>query len=233
MSNKHYAAEQSFSGQDPSRRPVRRVVRPTGAAFRGRFPSAKSDHPVSFESLLERDALLLLEFSPGVLTYREQPLFTFYPHNGRMRKYTPDFEVTFVDGATRLIEVKPAYKLLDAEEAGRLTCLADHFRRWGTDFQVLSETEIRRSPDLLANLRSLMPYRAYPVAPLQQRLAIEQLGTRAPVSLADATARLNGRHAVMQLIAHNVLVSDLEQPLTAETMLHPVNGERRNELRYF
>ncbi|WP_321853614.1 TnsA endonuclease N-terminal domain-containing protein, partial [Paraburkholderia tropica] len=146
MNNKYDAGDRVFAGQGKSHRPVRRVVRPTGAAFRGRFPSTKSDRPVSFESLLERDALLLFEFSPGVAAYREQPLFTFYRHGDRMRKYTPDFEVTFVDAGTRLIEVKPDYKLRDTEEVDRLTCLAEHFQRLGTDFQVLSETEIRRSP---------------------------------------------------------------------------------------
>ncbi len=62
---------------------------------------------------------------------------------------------------------------------------------------------------------------------------MEQLGTRGAFSLAEATARLKSRALTMHLIAHNVLRCDLEQPLTTETLLHPINGERRNELRYF
>lgn len=52
---------------------VRKVITRRGRRFRGYFPSRKLGRMVAWESLTERDVILLLEFSPGVLSYQEQP----------------------------------------------------------------------------------------------------------------------------------------------------------------
>jgi hypothetical protein len=44
---------------------------------------------VEWESLLERDAILLFEFSPGVVSYQEQPEMIEYEQDGVMRRYYP------------------------------------------------------------------------------------------------------------------------------------------------
>ena len=48
---------------------------------------------VEWESLLERDAILLFEFSPGVVSYQEQPAEILYELEGVIHRYYPDFEV--------------------------------------------------------------------------------------------------------------------------------------------
>jgi len=110
MQNKPYATVNTTPRQGIHHTPARRVVRPTGGIFRGRFPSRKSGRTVAFESLIERDALILFEFSRGIVNFREQPYSIYYPFEGRSRKYTPDFELTLASGAVLLIEVKPEEK---------------------------------------------------------------------------------------------------------------------------
>jgi hypothetical protein len=59
----------------------------------GKTPSLKAGRPVWWESLLERDYIVLLEFDPDVITFVEQPFRVRYSFEGRVRHYTPDFLV--------------------------------------------------------------------------------------------------------------------------------------------
>lgn len=59
------------------------------------------------ESLLEQDAILLLEFSWGVLSYREQPALIEYHDGNKVREYYPNFELVLEDGSPVHLEVKP------------------------------------------------------------------------------------------------------------------------------
>ncbi|WP_425127631.1 Tn7 transposase TnsA N-terminal domain-containing protein [Burkholderia arboris] len=135
--------------------PARHVVRPTGGNFRGRFPSLKSGRSVAFESLIERDALLLFEFSRGIVSYREQPYSIYYSFNGRSRRYTPDFELTLASGAVLLIEVKPEERARAPDEDKRLRRITDHFAEFSVPFRVLTDTQIRSGVDRPAFRRHL------------------------------------------------------------------------------
>lgn len=64
----------------------RRVITRSGRHFRGRYPSRKLGRMVAFESLIERDVILLLEFSRGVLSYQEQPTRIAYSNGQAMRE---------------------------------------------------------------------------------------------------------------------------------------------------
>ena len=76
----------------------RNVVTRSGQRIRGYFPSHKCGQMIAWESLLERDAILLLEFSQGVVSYRHQPFVIDYSDGEQMRKYYPDFEVVLEGG---------------------------------------------------------------------------------------------------------------------------------------
>jgi hypothetical protein len=103
-----------WSGRWNGRAPVgdnhqraREVISPSGGIMRGKFPSRKNGRMVHHEGLLELDAIYLLEASPLVTGYREQPTTITYPDGDRVRRYTPDLEVTLDGGASVWIEVKP------------------------------------------------------------------------------------------------------------------------------
>ena len=57
----------------------------------GQITSLKNNSIVKFESSLERDYSILLEFDSNVKNYLEQPLVIEYSINNRKRRYTPDF----------------------------------------------------------------------------------------------------------------------------------------------
>lgn len=148
-----------------------RAREPIGRSYglvRGKFPSRKAGRMIHWESQLERDAVFLFEFSPGVSTYREQPLTTYYTLDGKTRRYTPDFELTLNTGEVILIEIKPAEKLLEPTEGRRLARISEHFASNGQAFRILTDKEIRQEV-LLNNLRLLLRHRHEPLTHFERR----------------------------------------------------------------
>lgn len=89
----------------------RKALTRSGRGFRMRIPSTKLGRMVECESILEGDVVLLLEYSPGVLSYKEQPALIHYWDGEEMRAYFPDFEALLSDGSRVHLEIKPSKKL--------------------------------------------------------------------------------------------------------------------------
>lgn len=98
---------------------VRKVVTRSGHGVRGYFPSRKMMRMVAWESQLERDAIMLLEFSLEVVGFREQPVRVYFDQDGERHQYIPDFEVDLADGRILHVEVKPESKLRKPDIARR------------------------------------------------------------------------------------------------------------------
>lgn len=203
---------------------VRKVVTRRGRRIRGYFPSTKLGRMVAWESLLERDAILLLEFSPGVASYQEQPALVHYAHGLRMREYYPDFEVVLGCGSVLHLEVKPASKLALPAVAAKLRAVARHYAVQGRDYRIVTDQEIRREP-LHSNLKTLTYLAVRPGCVLPARRDIEYHFTSGARTLQDA-ALLLGRDTTMRLIATGRICCDLDKELGDETLLSiPTGGE--------
>lgn len=63
----------------------------------GYFTSLKNSRNVAYESLLERDFFLLIEFDRSVASYEEQPIVLSYHYANRDIRYTPDALVQYKD----------------------------------------------------------------------------------------------------------------------------------------
>jgi TnsA endonuclease N terminal len=211
--------------------PIRKVVRPTGVNFRGRFPSRKCGRPVSFESLIERDAIILFEFSRGVSGFREQPYSVHYTLNGRTRKYTPDFELILASGAVLLVEVKPEERANEPTEFQRLARIASHFAERGIPFRILTDKQIRQR-DLLFNLNGLIPYRDASLPDFQRRLLQSRLPD-APVAWAHVRSVVGSNAQVWRLLAHDLVSCDLRQRLNDHTILSIQHSEADDAELYF
>ena len=66
-----------------------RTVGTSRRALTGRI-SVDGAGRAGFESSLERDWLICLDFDPAVVLVREQPFSIFYESVGRQLQYTPD-----------------------------------------------------------------------------------------------------------------------------------------------
>lgn len=72
----------------------------------GYFKSYKNNKQLAFESILERDFFMLLEFDSDVVSFEEQPLKIKYKLKAKNTRYTPDVLVTYKDDSKKIFEVK-------------------------------------------------------------------------------------------------------------------------------
>jgi hypothetical protein len=192
-----------------------KVVTRSGRKIRGHFPSLKMGHMVPWESLLERDAILLFEFSPGVRTFRAQPEEVVYVDEDTTRRYYPDFEITGNRGRVIHVEVKPEAMLARPDVSRKLRSVADHYQRQGRDYRILTDQTIRREP-LHRNLTLLGRF-LKPAEGLKEVLPdIHAWFGEGYRSLADVCSQF-GPSLAYRLVAWGHVQCDLTQPLTPES----------------
>lgn len=197
---------------------VRRVVTRRGRHIRGYFPSKKMQRMVAWESQLERDALLLLELSPGVVSYQEQPEQLSYWDGEVIRSYVPDFWVLLQDEHSLFIEIKPLSELLRPTVREKYTQIAQQLQAQGRDYRLLTEQEIRHEPQF-SNLKQLLYHYNHPASPLPSRPQIATaFQLEAEASLAQCVDQL-GLDNVYSLIAQGNLIVDLTQPITPRSLV--------------
>ena len=190
----------------------RKVVTRRGRRFRGYFSSAKMRRTVHWESLLEKDAILLLELSPGVVTYQEQPEIIEYFDGEQIREYIPDLSVILHDGTVRHLEVKPAEQLARPSIRGKYEAIAKHYQSIQLPYRIVTEDEIRREP-LFSNLKLLAYAHAHPwhEQPTDYELrSVFQGQAELPFSVLQQHWNLGDLY---RLIASGRLSCNLELPL--------------------
>jgi hypothetical protein len=65
------------------------------------------DAHVGFESWLERDVAMMLDFDQGVVAFSSQPFWLTWPERGRQRRHAPDYFARLADGTGVVIDVRP------------------------------------------------------------------------------------------------------------------------------
>ena len=197
---------------------ARKIITRRGRRFRGYFPSRKLGRMVAWESLTERDVILLLEFSPGVLSYQEQPALIHYHDHHDTRAYYPDFEVVFLDGEAIHVEVKTAQDLAKAVIRDKYRTIAADYARRQQGFRIVSDQDLRCG-SLLHNLQLLASIQRMAGRTVEfRRLWNDHIASES-VPFADAEARL-GRARLLALLAVGVAYCDLRQPLAGDTPVY-------------
>lgn len=122
--------------------------------FPGWYWSATTGRHVGFESWLERDRLLLMDFDPGVVGIASQPFWLYWHDGDRERRHAPDYFVRRADGSAVVVDIRADDRIkpkdTEAFETTRLACTQAgwRFERIGVPDAVL-----------LANVRWLSRYR--------------------------------------------------------------------------
>lgn len=195
---------------------VRRVVTRSGRRFRGKYPSQKLGRMVEWESFLERDAFLLFEYHPEVVSYQEQPSREiYYDLQGVQRSYVVDIRATLRSGEIRNYEVKPTEFISKAHTAEKFRCIAQRFEELERSFRILTELDIRRQP--LHNNLNLLDEHARRKTQVTPEASLFQLGEGWQWTLGEVCKKLNSRSAVFDLLRTGDLRCDLESELTDHT----------------
>lgn len=207
-----------------SRQPVRSIGT-NRRSITGRV--AFGERSIPFESSLERDFLVLLDFDLAVENVLEQPFrITYEGADGRERYYTPDFLVEYENGDHVIYEVKYRANLKEewAKLKPRFRAAIRYAKQNGMRFSIATEVEIRGS-SYLANVRFLRPYRDYaPNLAIDEHLIkmLAALGETTPESLLVAAYwtlenRIKAVAPLWRLVATRRIHADLYEPLTMAT----------------
>lgn len=201
--------------------PVRRFRSYRGQRhLSGWWWSATTGRHVGYESWLERDRLMALDFDPAVVGVASQPFWLFWPGDGpgrRPRSHAPDFFVRKVDGTGVVIDCRPADRRgprdLTAFESTRRAC-----EIVGWEYLLLGAPD----PIVTANLRWLSGYRhpRHRIPEIAERL---RAAFADPLMLTDGAAVAGDLIAVLPVLFHLIwrreLDADLCLPLRGETVV--------------
>lgn len=211
-----------------------RVIKKSGASIVGSFPSFKLGTSVRYESTLERDLLYHLEFDQNVLWYEMQP-FTIRKTmiDGRLRKYTPDCQITHSDFGNAILECKAEGLLLKESTLQQLQIGSNWADENEHEFFLATETALRTKPRL-ENLKILYRYHrlTIPYNIVEKCLEILNASTCGQ-SLNSLLNQITDHKPwrikpfIWSLIFHHHISIDLDQPLTDKSLLYAVSPESK------
>lgn len=185
--------------------------------FPGLWWSATAGRHVGYESWLERDHLMMLDFDPDVVGIASQPFWLFWTDNGRSRCHAPDYFTRMTDGTAQVIDVRPTERIKPRDErAFEVTAafceqLGWGFRRVGVSDAVLT-----------ANVRWLAGYR-HPRHDLAATASALRSVFSQPASLLVGAQEVGDPIAVLPVLFHlmwrHELIADLSVALDAATIV--------------
>ena len=182
--------------------------------FPGLYFAACTGRHIGFESWLERDHMMLLDFSPRVRAFSAQPFWLLWSSGGRVRRHAPDIFVRLADGGGVVVDVRPDDRIApeDAEAFG-VTAAACESVGWG--YRRVGVPD----PVLAANVRWLAGYR-HPRCLRQEHRAGLLEAFAVPVPLLAGALAVGDRIAVLPSLFHLMWAG----VLAADLALAPLNG---------
>jgi hypothetical protein len=211
-----------------SRGPVRRI------GVQRRSVTGTMPNGNRYESTLERDLMILLEFDRGAKTFTPQPLrLNYTDHLGMSRSYTPDGLVEWNPDAMgnvrapTLVEVKYREAFIGEWRAwrARLRAARAFAAEHGWTFEVHTDKEIRTP--LLHNANLLLPFRrGARNEPVEASLlaALHELGRTSPRDLirlvaSGLDAQASSLPVLWRLLVEGRVAFDRHAPLTMSSAL--------------
>jgi hypothetical protein len=213
--------------------PVRKI-KPTRRSVSGYF-SFRGKEPTPYESTLERDFVMRMDYDRSVEHVVSQPARLFYRDaNGIERRYTPDYLVYFTNPMHKplLVEVKEKQELeSDFHKLRYKFSAAFAFAKQnGWTFKIYDERRIRDS--ILENLQLLRNFASRKVnsdIADEVRRALKSMPL--PISVRRFTQRINSERKmpgirendIWRLALDHKLELNLSEPLSEETEIVGVN----------
>ncbi|PLY10345.1 MAG: hypothetical protein C0626_05005 [Arcobacter sp.] len=199
----------------------------------GTFPSYKNKCNVSYESLLERDFYLLLEFNTNVKTYEEQPFTIYYTRNNRTFKYTPDALVHYFDNSLPdVYEIKMSNEIKEKKVffQEKLNKIEEYVTNNDMNFKVF--TELKINSVFLENALFLYRYRdlnnkILPLNILTICKKIDSISVKDLLNELDDNKFKQAEHLpyIWALIFHNKLIVNMQEKITNSSILRINNEE--------
>jgi len=208
--------------------PVRKIKK-NYRSTTGIFYSIKNERGIAYESTLERDFFLQLEFDSTVNKYEEQPISIRNISKNGWRRYTADC-IAVRDGISTVYEVK---YIIDLEMGGdkmrnKHADVSQFLTKLGHDFQIVTEKDIRGHR--IDNLKFLYPHlqmepEQLVCTEILQNIPAQGISIQA---LFDNIAKAMEKRAIFlptlwHLVGMKYILIDLDQPIVMDSLLRPGN----------
>lgn len=186
------------------------------------FYSMKNQTRFWCESLLERDALLLLEFDEDIEAYKAQPMsLTYRNASGRECRYTPD-QLIKIKSSKKFVfrEVKPSERV-NNEIIAKIELINQHIKKvYRTSLEIITSKEIRIG-SRIENLNKLYSYRRVNINPTDAEIVLSNLPMEFNYSELVTITKHYAIKDVMPLalIAHGLLSFDTSAQLNDATKI--------------
>jgi hypothetical protein len=195
------------------------------AQFPGAWWFATTGEHVRFESWVERDVLMLLDFDADVVAVSAQPFWLSWVDERRKRRHAPDFFARRVDGSAVVIDVRPDDRVRDEDaEVFGVTVRACASVGWGYRRVGVAD------PVLVVNVRWLSGYRHRRCLNASVASALVQRLADGPMTVGDLAQAVGDRAAVLPTLYHlmwrRVVEADqVVAPLSARTVVYAGRSE--------
>lgn len=181
---------------------------------------------VGFESWLERDQVMMLDFSPGVVAFSSQPFWLTWPVGSKERRHAPDYFARPADGTGVVIDVR-ADERIEPEDAEAFAATEAACEAVGWVYRRVGAV----NPVLAANVRWLSDYK-HPRTLNPGHTSVLTRAFAQPASLLATVGMVGDPIALLPSVFHlmwsGVLRADLAcEPLNGSTLLVAAAGEGR------
>jgi len=184
----------------------------------GRWFSTTAGRFLEYESLLERDWMLLMDFDREVEWICEQPLRLRYVSDGRPASHVPDLLV-WRAGKPELCDVKSQERVENPTFQAQVEATGLACAEAGIGYRVLSEPDRQ----LLANVRWLAGFRERPPDPDGERarlLARSAIGSCTIAELVSGSREpMLARPLLMNLLWAGDALLDVSEPIGEDSVV--------------
>jgi len=240
--SKHSSGERISAGQgaalhlniapQPKAQRAREPITPSRGLVRGQFPSTKMNRMIAWESQLEQKACYHFEYSPAVISFREQPETLQFPCQDGMCRYTLDFQLTLHNGEIIFVEIKPLSKLRSPEILERLQLAHQFLAEKGYNFIVITDEELN-FPTRLRNLKILRSYLRFEIPLYISQQANAWLAHANNPTFNALSDFVDSRTTAFALLAQLQIRFDLDKPLINSSLLFSATTGDHHETCFF
>jgi hypothetical protein len=210
---------------EPRLTPVREVVSRSRSCPTGKYPSWKMRRMMQWESPAELKAFRLLDCDSSVTAFVEQPCDVVYFNGLEQKRHVPDI---YVESCERkeLWEIK-----IDPPQPDIITrtnIFSNGLKPHGFTYRLVLASELRKQPRL-QNANILLSHGRGSIEGINRervRLMLQRAGSLSWGRACAGEYGPNGRQILCRLTLEGVLMTDMDRPLSANSLFKAAEGAR-------
>ena len=209
---------------------IMRRIKKSHISVTGYFSSYKNKRQINFESKLEHDFYLILEFDKTVKSYQEQPFKIYYTYQDKKRRYTPDTLVNYIDSTQKIFEVKPMIKIKNDIELQEKIELQKQKIKEEKNLELCIFTDVNIDKIYLNNIKIIYNFAFIKInKEIQDKIRKELLKLDVPIAVKNLLDRLTNTKAdrlkyipyLWNLVFNNLECMDFTKKITMASIINP------------